>query len=260
MAEERIAEMAAEGFQQGAGEYERARPAYPAEAIAYVVGRTGLGPGRRLLDLAAGTSKLTRLLVPTGADVVAVEPVAGMREQLVAAVPDVEALDGTAEEIPAEDSSFDVVTVAQAAHWFDLPVALPEMARVLRPGGSLVVLFNEMDDSVDWVRAYHQAIDTGRGLPFRRYMDTDYGEVISEVADGLFTDLRRWSCRWTLPYDTEMLVDRAASVSVVAALEPREKRGVLDDVRRLTTTHPDLVGRAVVGFPYTTRVLWWTRP
>ncbi len=117
-----------------------------------------------------------------------------------------------------------------------------------------------MDDSVDWIRAYRAAIDTGRGLPFRRYMDTDYGEAVSEAAEGRFTDLRRWSCRWHLPYDAEMLVDRAASVSVVASLEPEEKAGVLDGVRQLARTHPDLAGRPVVQFPYTTRILWWTRP
>ena len=259
MGDGRIPHQAAEGFQAGAEDYERARPSYPAEAVAHLVGHTGLGPGRRLLDLAAGTGKLTRLLVPTGADVVAVEPVAGMREQLVAVLPDVVALDGTAEDIPAEDAAFDVLTAAQAVHWFDLPVALPEMARVLRPGGSLAVVFNVMDETVDWVRAYHRAIDTGRGLPFRRYVETDFGDAISEVGGGRFTDLQRYECRWTLPYDTEMLVDRAASVSVVASLEPEEKQGVLDDVRRLAATHPDLAGRPVIGFPYTTRVLRWTR-
>ena len=119
MGDGRIRAAAAEGFQQGAEAYEASRPSYPPDAVAHILEVTGLGPGRRVLDLAAGTGKLTRLLVPSGADVVAVEPVAAMRETLTRALPDVEALDGTAEAIPLGDASVDAVTVAQAFHWFD---------------------------------------------------------------------------------------------------------------------------------------------
>ena len=119
---------AAQGFDQNADAYEAARPSYPAEAVAHIVGHGGIGPGGRVLDLAAGTGKLTRLLVPTGAEVVAVEPVAGMRERLAASLPDIEVHDGTAEALPLSDGSFDAVTVAQAFHWFDPGVALAEIA------------------------------------------------------------------------------------------------------------------------------------
>ncbi|HEX8802631.1 MAG TPA: class I SAM-dependent methyltransferase, partial [Acidimicrobiales bacterium] len=148
---------AALGFDANAGDYERGRPSYPAEAVALVVGRGGIGPGRRVLDLAAGTGKMTRLLLPTGADVVAVEPVAGMRaalERLAAASPGLEVLDGTAENLPLPDGSVDAVTVAQAFHWFDPPVALAEMRRVLRPGGHLFLVWNVRDREHDWVRTF----------------------------------------------------------------------------------------------------------
>src|SRR4051794_39548019 len=119
MADDRIPTAAAEGFQQGAEAYEASRPSYPPDAVARIVEVAALGPGRRVLDLAAGTGKLTRLLVESGADVVAVEPVVAMRETLEQALPAVESLDGTAEAIPLDDASVDAITVAQAFHWFD---------------------------------------------------------------------------------------------------------------------------------------------
>ena len=151
MAEEHIPEAAAQGFGQGAEAYESARPSYPPDAVGEIARVCALGPGRRVLDLAAGTGKLTRLLVPAGAEVVAVEPVAAMREVLGSVLPGVEALDGTAESIPLPDASVDAVTVAQAFHWFDAPVARAEIARVLGGGGARVLVWDTRDRSVDSV-------------------------------------------------------------------------------------------------------------
>src|SRR5947208_10781774 len=117
---------AAAGFARAAGVYERARPEYPPEAVAWLVDRLDLPPGRVVVDVAAGTGKLTRLLVPSGARVVAVEPLAEMRAQLEEAVPSVEALEGTAEALPLADDFADAVTVAAAFHWFRAAEALPE--------------------------------------------------------------------------------------------------------------------------------------
>jgi ubiquinone/menaquinone biosynthesis C-methylase UbiE len=133
VSEERV-HQAARGFEQAADAYERARPTYPQAAVAWLCERLAVRRGRRVLDLAAGTGKLTRSLVAAGADVVAVEPIAAMRERLP---PEVEALDGTAEAIPLPGASVDAVTVAQAFHWFDAEPALAEIHRVLRPGGTL---------------------------------------------------------------------------------------------------------------------------
>ena len=120
---------AAAGFSLGAAAYERGRPGYPAEAIGWLAEQLGLRAGRTVLDLAAGTGKLTRALVETGAEVVAVEPVDEMRAQLEAAVPAARALAGTAEEIPLADGAVDAVTVAQAFHWFDRDAAFTEIHR-----------------------------------------------------------------------------------------------------------------------------------
>src|SRR4051794_3171613 len=147
-----IPEQAAVGFGRRAGEYERGRPGYPEAAIELLARELPLGAGRRLLDLAAGTGKLTRMLVATGAEVLAVEPVAEMRAQLERVVPQVRALEGTAEAIPLADGALDAVTVAQAFHWFDAERALPEIRRVLAPGGALALVWNWWDrDSAPWV-------------------------------------------------------------------------------------------------------------
>jgi SAM-dependent methyltransferase len=247
----------AKGFDQNAAQYERARPSYPAEAVAHVVGHGGIGPGRRALDLAAGTGKLTRLLVPTGADVIAVEPVAGMRAQLAMAVPGVEVHDGTAEQLPLADGAVDAVTVAQAFHWFDPPVALAEIRRVLRRDGHLFLLWNTRDRTVDWVKQFGDLLvdgDSGLRRPYDSYYEVDYAAVVAEAGAGRFTPVERWAHRWEQPCDEDLLVDRAASVSVVGTLADDERAAVLDRVRELARTHPDLAGRPWFGFPYETHV------
>ena len=237
-----------------AAAYERARPSYPAEVVAHVVGHGGIGPGRRVLDLAAGTGKLTRLLAPSGADVVAVEPVAAMRAQLVASAPDVEALDGTAESLPLDDASVDAVTVAQAFHWFDPQVALAEIRRVLRPGGHLFLLWNTRDRGHEWVAAFGDLlVDGDLERPYDSYYDVDYAALVAESSDG-FGPMEVWGHAWEQTCDEDLLVARAASVSVVGLLDDAEREVVLDRVRNLARTHPDLAGRPWFGFPYVTRV------
>jgi ubiquinone/menaquinone biosynthesis C-methylase UbiE len=120
-------------FELVADVYERARPEYPPEAVAWLAEKLGLAAGRTVLDLGAGTGKLTRALVPTGARVIAVEPGERMLAELRRAVPGVEALRGAAEAIPLRDDSVDAITVGQAFHWFRHDEAVPELHRVLRP-------------------------------------------------------------------------------------------------------------------------------
>jgi ubiquinone/menaquinone biosynthesis C-methylase UbiE len=249
---------AALGFDRNAEAYERARPSYPAEAVALIVGHGGLGPGHRVLDLAAGTGKLTRLLVPSGADVVAVEPVSGMRDQLARLHGRVEVLDGTAERLPLPGDSVDAVTVAQAFHWFEARRALAEIRRVLRRNGHLFLIWNTRDRDHDWVRQFGDLLLDGPEMerPYDAYYDVDYAGVVAEA--GGFTPCELWTHAWEQPCDEDLLVERAASVSVVGALPADERAAALDRVRTLARTHPDLAGRAWFGFPYVTRV-WWCR-
>lgn len=132
-------------FGEVAGAYHRARPGYPDEIL-----RWALPDGaRRVLDLGAGTGKLTDGLLTLGLEVVAVEPLAGMRDLIA---PEATALEGAAEEIPLPDASVDSVLAGQAFHWFDAARALPEIRRVLRPGGTVALMWNLIDDSVPWVK------------------------------------------------------------------------------------------------------------
>jgi ubiquinone/menaquinone biosynthesis C-methylase UbiE len=120
----------ARGFEQAADVYERARPDYPEAALDWIVDSLGLSPGARVVDIGAGTGKFARQLAARALHVTAVEPIGEMRAVLERAVPEVDALAGTAEAIPVEDASADAVTAAQAFHWFDAERALPEMYRV----------------------------------------------------------------------------------------------------------------------------------
>src|SRR6201994_3924951 len=145
----------ATSFGGAAATYERGRPPYPPEALDWL-----LPPGaRRVLDLGAGTGKLTRELAGRGLDVVAVEPLAGMRDELSRVLPGTPVLDGSAEHIPLPDGSVDAVLAAQAWHWVTPERAAPEVARVLVPGGTLGLVWNERDDAEPWVTELNRIVD-----------------------------------------------------------------------------------------------------
>jgi SAM-dependent methyltransferase len=133
----------ARSFDLAAEEYEATRPSYPDELLDLLP----VASGATVLDLGAGTGKLTRVLARRYARVIAVEPLDGMRAILERVVRDVEALPGSAEQIPLDDASVDAVFAAQAFHWFDHARAIPEIARVLRPGGVLAIVWNGPDES-----------------------------------------------------------------------------------------------------------------
>ncbi len=149
MADADMKALHATSFGPAAKAYERGRPTYPAEALDWLLPDAA----RRVLDLGAGTGKLTRDLVARGYDVVAVDPSEGMRNELGRALPDVPVLPGSGESIPLDAGSVDVVLVAQAWHWFDAPKAVPEVARVLKPGGRLGLLWNIRAELDGWSRA-----------------------------------------------------------------------------------------------------------
>jgi SAM-dependent methyltransferase len=136
----------ARSFEAVAAEYERHRPEYPVEALRWAAAQLGLGPDARVLDVGAGTGKLTRGLVAFGFEVVAVEPGAPMLDQLRSAVPEAEALEGPAESIPLPDETVDAAFAGQAYHWFAREQAVPELHRVIRPGGGLALLWNWWDE------------------------------------------------------------------------------------------------------------------
>ena len=246
-------EAAAQGFPGAAASYEAGRPTYPPEAVARLARELHLGTGRAVLDLAAGTGKLTALLVVTGSEVVAVEPVAEMRAVLEAALPGVRALPGTAEAIPLGSGTVDAVTVGQAFHWFRGDEALREIHRVLRPGGGLGLLWNVRDTSVPWVARLSELME-----PHRRdapaYRSGAWREAFERTT--LFGRLGHAAAGHVHRLPPEGVVARVASVSFVAALPEGEREAVLMEVRNLLATDPQTRGRDEIELPYRTDAFW----
>ena len=223
------------GFGSSADAYERGRPSYPDDAIAYLAAELGLGPATRILDLAAGTGKLTRLLVEGGAEVVAVEPVAAMRAALERALPEVSVLEGTAESIPLAAGSVDAVTVAQAFHWFDADAATVEIHRVLRPGGGLGLIWNVMGSDPTWLAALRELVHGIRGsVP--AYGVSPWQEAFR--ATPLFRPLTQRTFDLVHELDEDGLVDRIVSTSYVAALPDADRARLVDQVRALVADVP----------------------
>lgn len=242
---------AAAAFGATAADYERARPSYPPAALEALRRQLGIGTGCRVLDLAAGTGKLTRLLASGGADVVAVEPVAGMRDELAQAVPDVEVLDGTAEAIPLPDASVDAVTVAQAFHWFRADEALAEIRRVLRPGGGVAILFNQKDEREPYVRAWNEVIGW-HSQRIAYYEHTDWSAVLGS---GGFEDVGSFDVEWSQPMTRELVAARVRSVSYVAQAEEAEQQRYVDAVVALVEGFDE-----PFDLPYVTRIWWASKP
>jgi SAM-dependent methyltransferase len=239
-----IHESAARGFAVAPADYERGRPMYPFEAVRRLVRELHIKPQNTVLDLAAGTGKLTRLLAQLSTDVVAVEPVDAMRERLVETLPGVTALAGTAESIPLDDESVDAVTVGQAFHWFDGDAALAEIARVLRPGGLLALLWNRRveDDPVN--RAIDDLVD-----PLREDVPTHRTEAWRDAFERQtrFGPLDERVFESSQDLDADGLEARVASISFIAALEPAKRARVLERARAIA-------GKGAVRLPYRTEV------
>ena len=247
--------VAAGGFAAAAPTYARIRPAYARAAIGAIKERTP--PGGTVVDLAAGTGILSGQLVRARLDVIAVEPIEEMLVQLVRTLPQVPVLRGVAEALPLADARVDTVVVGEAFHWFDVPRALAEVARVLRPGGRLMMLWNRRDESVDWVEQFGQILVSER--PEGRPYPTNENWVEPVAAAGPFGGhlLERFDN--SRPCSPQALVDRAASTSFVAAADPAARERVLAGVRALATQHPQLSGREQFDLPYITETWSWTR-
>ncbi|MEO9176955.1 MAG: class I SAM-dependent methyltransferase [Gaiellales bacterium] len=212
--------------------YERARPGYALEALLTALLLAGCGDLGDVADLAAGTGKLTRVLAPHASSIVAIEPSAAMREAFRLALPDVEVIGGRAEQIPLPDGSLDLVAVGEAFHWFRPVPAIAEIARVLRPGGALLVARNEVrSDAAPWLaRVYAER--SGRrvrrpGLNWRRALEQ------SAQFEGF--------CEAAKPHDQQLtndaLVDLSRSMSRVNALGPEARDAYLARLRELVDEH-----------------------
>jgi SAM-dependent methyltransferase len=212
--------------------YAAHRPDSPDAAVRWALAPVADRPGLRVLDLAAGTGKLTEALIRHGVRVTAVEPDAAMLGELRQRLPEVDARPGAAESLPVPDESFDAVLVGQAFHWFDAERALPEIARVLRPGGVLTALWNSDDDRVEWIAGLAEVSRSSvsyvrwfedNPMPahpaFGPWQEAEFGHVQRRTA--------------------ETLTATVATHSHVLVLDERERAALLARVRRYLASRPE---------------------
>ena len=225
-------------FGSVAASYDRGRPSYPADAAAWAVG----AEAQVVLELGAGTGKLTAELVRQGHAVHATDPDADMLEVLQEQVPGCSARQASAEEIPANDRSVDVVVVGQAFHWFDHDRALPEIARILKRGGHLAIVHNERDQRIPWVRRLADILG-------RQDLDFTPDALVHSDLFGFVEDkaFKHWQ-----DVHRESILDLAASQSNIASLDPDAREAKLAEVRAFY----DDYGRGMDGMqiPYVTKV------
>jgi SAM-dependent methyltransferase len=220
--------------------YEAARPEYPASIAAWLV-RQGQ---RHVLDVGAGTGKLTRALVAPGREVTAVDPSGEMLEILRSRVPDVRTEEGTGERLPLPDASVDAVTFAQAWHWVEPEATSVEVGRVLRRGGTLGLVWNYRDERVDWVSRLSEA------------MHADGDQYTGDMGDprvfAPFGEPERVRHEWTQPLPRQGMLDLVRSRSYFAVMDAEQQAQTLASVTDLLDTHPQTAGREVIGLPYVT--------
>jgi SAM-dependent methyltransferase len=231
------------GFRDG-DRYQKARPDYPADAVSFLVESLGIDDDAHVLDLGAGTGIFTGQLLPFCAQITAVEPTPGMREILSQRLPTVKVLNGRDVAIPLDDAAVDCVVVAQAFHWFDAPVALEEIHRVLVEGGRLGVLWNERDESVPWVADLGEAMRWPIHQPYK--VGQDFTPVLSS---GPFVNIerRKFSHRQVLDHDG--LRQRVLTTSYIAVMDPGEQDTVMREVKKVMDQLPE-----TIELPYVTDV------
>jgi SAM-dependent methyltransferase len=220
--------------------YERGRPGYASAAADALAAEFGLEADSRVLDLAAGTGQLSRLFVPLVGSVVAVEPSAAMRHVLARRLPSVETLDGRAERIPLPDQSVDAAVIGSAFHWFDGDAAVAELARVLRPGGGLAVLWNHgVASDPPWSERLEQLVGDLRAKALRpdRQCTSGMWRPALDRAHDLFAPLRFSAITHQRSLDQAAFVSAVASFSFIAALPDDDRDAVLTQVRALAPEH-----------------------
>ena len=227
--------------------YDRGRPGYAAAAVDWA-----LDGRRRVVDLGAGTGKLTAALVARGADVTAVEPSEQMLAVLRSNLPEVDARVGSGEVTGLPDDAVDAVVIASALHWFDRPAADREIARILRPGGIVGVFRNQRDTSVPWVAALEELI-AGR-TDVRQVQRSELSRQ-APLDAALFGPPRRGEFPFRQLVDAELLVDLFASRSYVIDLDDSPRAELLDEIHDFARTHPDLAGQDEFDLPYLTVVM-----
>ncbi len=237
-------ELAVGGFAQG-DLYDAVRPHYPEDAITHFVEVFGLDARSHALDLGAGTGIFTRQILNRVGRVTAVDPSSSMRATFAAQTPGVTVLEGSDDAIPLGDGAVDVVFAAQAFHWFDPRRALPEIRRVLAPGGGLGLLWNERDVEVPWIRDLNRAMRWDERQPYDASID--FGAIVSS---GPFVDVTSATFRHEDVLTHNQVLQRVLTTSYITLMPDEERDALLVEVAHVLRALPD-----PVAMPYLTNVV-----
>jgi SAM-dependent methyltransferase len=255
-----VHDVAARGFGDSAESYEKARPTYPSDAVEWLTANLRVGPGARVCDLAAGTGKLTRALAGTGAALIAVEPVAGMRSVLHRELPGVATLGAVAEALPFPSQTLDGVVVAQAFHWFDAALSLGELHRAIRPSGRLGLIWNAWDGSVPWIDQIHQVVaDAGSTEQWQRGHWSREWVVQAIDGHGGFSTVERARFPHGQLLTIDGVVERVATTSHIASASAADRDRTLAAVREILDGDPRTRGREQLHFAYVVDAYWCER-
>lgn len=243
-----VDETLARSFESIGDDYDRYRPGFPVRAADIIL--PVAVPA--VLDLGAGTGKFTQLLLDRAEKIIAVEPSIPMLSVLQRNLPSVEALHGTAEKVPAAEASVDVVTVAQAFHWFDRESACAEIARVLVPGGTLGLLWNRSDPACAWDVACHR-------IAHPAVADTD--STVDTAAEELpgFAFVRHEEVRWTEQISREDYVRRWSTISSFLVADEDRRSAMLTAIDDVLSDDPATRGRTAFDLPHLTDVFVYRR-
>jgi ubiquinone/menaquinone biosynthesis C-methylase UbiE len=251
-----IHEVAAKGFQIAGDAYERGRPEYPTDATDHLIRALDITKASTVIDVGAGTGKLTKVLARSCNNLIAVEPVEGMRRKFSSLLPQLQVLEGSAENLPLATASADAIVVAQAFHWFNGSLALQEFHRVLKPEGKIGLIWNARDESLDWVSKLTEIIDPHEsGAP--RYKSGLWRQAFTQTKYFSSLQIQHFKYIQCGTYDT--IVDRIGSISFISSLPEDVRSEVLGEVRQLLATHPQTASKVDVELPYRTDVFWCSK-
>lgn len=220
-------DLARTGFSRNVSDYARARPGFPPEALDWLSAEASLAAGAPVVELGAGTGLLTRDLLGRGFAVTAVEPLASMREELARALPEVSVVDSVAEDLALPDDSAAAVFAANALHWFHLNRALPEIHRVLKPGGSMLLLWS-LRDTDDPLQAQIEAVARRLTRDGAVYPAANPGKALA--ASELFEQRGDRAFKFVQHLDRDGLADLTRSWSVIGKLEPPAREEIVSEV------------------------------
>jgi SAM-dependent methyltransferase len=245
-----IHQSAQQGFTVAAASYGRGRPGYPVDILGWLRTQIGLAPGKRALEVGAGTGKFTQYIAATGADVSVVEPVSAMRAQLLQDIPTARVISGSAESIDLEAGAVDAVLCAQSFHWFATRAVLGEFARVLKPHGVLGLVWNMPDERVPWVAALEAILKPLEDVSPYAYRRGIWREIFPHAE---FSDLALAEYQHShAGAPNDVIVERVLSLSYIANLPQEQRDEVMERIRQLVAAEPDLTGRSQIEFPYRT--------